>query len=338
MKKSFSTEKFKRFSRSRQRYQLVRVIFPRTYSSDKHTNHTWHRLEEPITAPTVFSINKNHSEMMSFFKNISQISSSYNVYINMENVTVVTTDAIIYMLLNCEILKNKYSQLRFNGNFPKDPIAKNLLYNSGFLDKLFNVKLPISERLEKNILQIETGATTNSELAGKVIQFALECLGNKRSAVSSKSSYRNIIESMSNTNNHAYDAKEPIKKWYLMALYDKENERVSFSFLDSGKGIIATVKKRLFEDYGILRHMSVLESALEGKVFNRTSTDKMERGKGLPSIYTSCKEGKTDNLVIIANKAYYDVKNDKKIALKHSFKGTLISWDFIKDENNDKNN
>lgn len=222
-----------------------------------------------------------------------------------------------------------------NGNFPKEEKSKTLLFHSGFLEKLFKTKNPYDEIKHKTILKVETGTDTNSPLAGDIISFALKSL-NEKPSYSSRRSYSNIIEAMSNTNNHAYNENEKIKKWYLMALYDEESNKVSFSFLDSGYGIVATVKKRNIENFGIYSHVNILESALNGNIYNnRSQTGLIERGKGLPSIYSSFQSGHTDNLVIISNKAFFDAKNNQYIKLKHSFDGTLISWDFI--QNGEKN-
>ncbi|KIM08769.1 MAG: hypothetical protein KU29_03320 [Sulfurovum sp. FS06-10] len=239
------------------------------------------------------------------------------------------------MLLFIEVLRDTYN-FHLNGNFPDDPDSKSLLLYSGFLEQLFKSKSVLEKAKNKSILKIVTGTNTNPIVAREVIDFALSSLKDAHSSMS-RSSYKNIIEAMSNTNNHAYEKNQNIKKWYLMALYDEKSNKVSFAFSDNGHGIIATVKKRNHEKFGMASHTTILESALKGSIYNRSQTNLEERGKGLPSINSSFKRGHTDNLVIIANKAYYNVKNDEKIRLKHSFKGTLISWDFIKGEKDEKN-
>lgn len=334
MKKVHSSPRYKHFLQKRHEYQLKRKQHPRFFVPRMHTQYNGAIQPKddpfPIDAPNIFSIVNNQKEMLSFFRDIKQnVVFNCNVFINMNDVTQVTTDAIIYMLLFFDNLKEKYPNLKFNGNFPKDEKSKILLFHSGFLEKLFKTKNPYDQITHKAILKIETGTDTNAVLAGNIITFALNSLSESPS-YNSRRSYRNIIEAMSNTNNHAYEKNEKIKKWYLMALYDETNNKVSFSFLDSGHGIISTVKKKNFEKLGLISHISILESVLNADTHNnRSQTELIQRGKGLPSIYASFKSGYTDNLVIISNKAFLDARNNKRIRLKHSFDGTLISWDFI---------
>ncbi|AHJ12994.1 hypothetical protein [Sulfurospirillum multivorans] len=334
MKKIHSSAKYKHFLKKRHEYQLKRKQYPRYFMSHKHTqyNGAIQPGDTPfsIDAPTIFSIINNQIEMLNFFKDIKRnMNENCNLFIDMERVTLVTTDAIIYMLLFFDNLKEIYPNFKLNGNFPKDEKSKILLFHSGFLEKVFKTKNPYDQIKHKAILKIETGTDTNATLAGDIITFALNSL-NEAPSYSSRRSYRNIIEAMSNTNNHAYEKNEKVKKWYLMALYDEESNKVSFSFLDSGHGIISTVKKKNFEKLGLISHISILESVLNAETHNnRSQTELIQRGKGLPSIYASFKSGYTDNLVIISNKAFLDAKNNQRIKLKHSFDGTLISWDFI---------
>lgn len=334
MKRIHSTARYKHFLQKRHEYQLKRTQNPRYYMPRMHTqyNSAIQPKDDPfqIDAPNIFSIVNNQKEMLGFFRDIKRnVVFNCNVFINMNDVTQVTTDAIIYMLLFFDNLKEKYPNLKFNGNFPKDEKSKILLFHSGFLEKLFKTKNPYDQITHRAILKIETGTDTNAALAGNIITFALNSL-NETPSYSSRRSYRNIIEAMSNTNNHAYEKNEKVKKWYLMALYDEESNKVSFSFLDSGHGIISTVKKKNFEKLGLISHISILESVLNAETHNnRSQTELIQRGKGLPSIYASFKSGYTDNLVIISNKAFLDARNNKRIRLKHSFDGTLISWDFI---------
>lgn len=344
MKKKYHSSSYKHYIQKRQEYQFKRTQQNRKYKGAIQFSKSIKGLSDAkdefvrIESPENLSIIENPEEMLNFFKKISRhVKNNSKVYIDIKHVKYVTIDAIIYMLLFFEVLRDTYT-FELNGNFPDDADSKSLLLHSGFLEQLFKEKSGYNQNKHKAILKIETGTDTNPLVAGEVIKFALSSLKDNPSPTS-RSSYKNIIEAMSNTNNHAYEKNQNVKKWYLMALYDEKKNKVSFAFSDNGLGIIATVKKRNLEKYGFVSHPSILESALSGNIYiNRSQTNLAERGKGLPSINSSFKRGDTDNLVIIANKAYYDVKNDKKIKLKHSFKGTLISWDFIKDEDKNEDN
>ena len=49
----------------------------------------------------------------------------------------------------------------------------------------------------------------------------------------------------------------------------------------------------------------------------------LKRGKGLPKIYSHSKEDNIKELIIIANKAFVNCKEDKTRNIKNSLNGTL---------------
>lgn len=135
---------------------------------------------------------------------------------------------------------------------------------------------------------------------------------------------------MSNTHKHAYPEESEVlhTRWYCFAEYDKE-ETVSFSFMDTGAGIPATVKKNFTEKIDILgikgEHKYVV-SALDGEF--RTATHEGHRGKGLPKIREFCTNKKIENLHILTNRAdivvFPNGYNSKD--LHTPLCGTLYSW------------
>ncbi len=337
MKKVYSAAQYRVHIKRRQEYQADRAEkrssrLESFYARNMTKNPFVASPKRPkitISAPTIFSITENAEDMLVFFNEIKKFAKEhYKIFIHMKDVERVTPDAIVYMLLKFEFLEQKYQDFSFNGNLPINQESRELLISSGFFEKLFKISAEENLMDKEEVLRIKSGTIPDPVVAGEVISFALERLKNS-SSLASKGNYRNIIESMANTNDHAYDKADILKTWYLMAFFDKKNEKVSFAFLDSGRGIAATVKKKILENIITKNDTHLLKSALNGEF--RTKTAQAERGKGLPSIKESFERKNTDNLVIIANKAYINMKAKQEITLRHTFSGTLIVWDFIKD-------
>lgn len=129
-------------------------------------------------------------------------------------------------------------------------------------------------------------------------------------------------------------------KWYLMANFDKINNKINFVFLDTGFGIPKTINKNYKEKVAQILQNSVgelgfifaapeahlIESALQGGF--RTKTNQHFRGKGLPCIYEFYKNNYIQDLIIISNYGYIDCVRNYKIQLMNKFHGTLYSWSF----------
>lgn len=284
-------------------------------------------------APLNFSIINNPEETSAFFNNIitfitNRKNFGKNIFIDISKISNLTIDALMYLLAIVnnlsENFKNKYS---FSGNAPSNEDVRKLFAESGFYHFVkYQGNAPLAK--SNDTVQIMSGENCDTGLAKKICDFVSE-----KAAVSKRCCsflYNMIIELMSNTHRHAYPEGQGIlhSRWYCFAEYDRENI-VSFSFMDTGAGIPATVRKKFYERIDFLQikgEHSYVVSALQGEF--RTATGKSNRGKGLPKIREFCSTSKIKNLHILANRA--DVMVNKRgytsSDITTSLCGTLYYW------------
>jgi len=230
--------------------------------------------------------------------------------------------------------KKRNMELRFKA--PQNIELKEKVYNSGFVtySKPRNYVEKNKEK-SKNYLTIENndnfriqkGSFINRTYLRKIIEF----VENKKQG-SKKVLYPILHEMMENTMFHAYDENDLTrpKDWYLFSECDSHT--IKFFFLDTGKGIVGTARKRWHDIFKLINKDSeILKTVLEGK--HRTQTKKKYRGKGLPHIYETSLNNKILNLKIISNKGCLNLNGDRD--LKEELIGTLFYWEM--DVEGDKN-
>lgn len=286
-----------------------------------------------ITAPETFSLIQAPSGVLGFASMISECGRSEHptpIYCNLEDIKVLTPDAILYFKSQLEAFKEVHPDRKIHGRLPKDKDAANLLIESGFLSS-YNMKRSIppeeSHSQNKNILQMENGVHVKSQVAKQAVLFARKHLGLAR--VETSSTYTTIIELMKNTYQHAYDGNVKYsRRWWLIAVHMPESNLVSFSVLDNGVGIPNTVRKKFWEHFKITLNEDVdyIASALEGGF--RTRTGKKHRGNGLPSIFECYQNSEIYNLKVFSNRGFVDYSETTPPKnLDHHFRGALICWD-----------
>jgi hypothetical protein len=250
------------------------------------------------------------------------VGKGITVLLDLTNIQSLAPEALLYLLSYMDQLRERGQGQLLMGNTPSDPGLKSLLACSGFYEYVFTSN-PLGQN-SSHILKIETGFKVQEVTAKKVKDFAQRHLGFKDKK---KGLYPTIIECMANTNNHAA-GKLGSKKWWLMALQNKEKDCVHFTFLDNGSSIPKTVAKKFFTD-GFSDDSSLILSALKGELRSRTKLT--WRGKGLPKVYASCKKELISNLVILSGKGCYESGNESNSDSNEKFRGTLLARDYTRD-------
>lgn len=290
--------------------------------------------EEHFEAPKIFSFIENSDLTISYFDRlISYISKKENfgsqIFIDTSKVEVLTIDALMYLLA---LVNNRNRNLKtkyfFKGNFPRNPKIRKLMENSGF-DRFvqYSGDKPIIKSVDN--IQIVSGEKVDTNLAKKICDFILK-KGNV-TRVACQFIYNMMIELMANVYAHAYSEANSIlySRWYCFAEYDAVENTVNFTFMDTGDGIPSTVRKHGLEHIDFLDLKGdgpYVLSALKGEL--RSKTKKAYRGKGLPKVFSYCKNNQIQNMRIITNKAdvtIMDSEPDSK-ELPTSLKGTLFYW------------
>lgn len=283
-------------------------------------------------APLDFSFITNPNGTNFFFTQIINfISDSRNfgkkIFIDISKIQHLTIDALMYLLaivnnMN-DSFNNKYS---FSGNAPMDEKTKKMFTESGFYDYVrYSGREPITSNSDS--VKIVSGKISDTSIAKQIADFVIDKA--KITISQAHFIYIMMIEMMSNTQKHAYNHNGVLlPQWYCYAEYDKK-DTISFTFMDTGEGIPATVHKNFAERLDFLKIKGddkYVVSALEG-VF-RTATQQINRGKGLPKIRQFCQTKKIYNMRILTNRANVSVLSEKceSALLDAPLNGTLYFW------------
>ncbi len=245
----------------------------------------------------------------------------------------MTPDALLYLVAFLDYYRIKKSNCRISGNVPTDTRCKRLLIQSGFFDYVHSKGIPKDRSVR--ILKIEKHSLVEGPLAKNILLFCMRHLG-EENRKQLRDVYRTILELMNNTRDHAYPEDREKLRWYIMAVYDANTTSLTVSFLDTGVGIPATIRRKFSEKIrdimgqvpGISqtapKQNVLIRSALAGDF--RTRTDEGYRGKGLPSIYKCFEGGSVRNLTIVSNQAYLNLASETGYDLVKGLRGSLYSW------------
>ncbi|MCL5027481.1 MAG: hypothetical protein M1480_00525 [Bacteroidetes bacterium] len=339
-KKKKKKEPVYKSEKSRKRALRKKNPFYHRFSSiSKRKNSKIYDLEKNpeilyLIAPQNFSLSKlSYIEAtLKFFNKLDSGVHRYNsVFLNMENITFLSEDAILYLLSRLHAYKIMYPNYSVSGNFPNDKTCEKLLLDSNFTKYIITKRKPKINN--KEIFPIRDGIDSDGEILGEVLNFIESKID--LSEDNSFDMYGPMLECLTNSKNHAYNnSMSKLHRWWLIAIPDKNHKKVHYTSLDNGLGIPTTINKKfadIVKSFVSNKDPDLIISALNGEF--RTRTGKVERGKGLPSVFESTNNKQIDNLTIISNFAYVKIGRNKKILEKEllvkRFRGTLISWDFV---------
>lgn len=293
-------------------------------------------------SPENFSILDNCVQTLAFFKDIvKEIQMNHfntKIFLDLEKVKHVTTDAIMYLLAIMGNIDNNVNQT-FAGNLPKDENVKKSFWNSGFNDyvETSNIKVPSNDK-ESEKIKITNGDRVKTDLVKGICDFVNEsCHTDKRYT---SNLYEVLIELMANTVQHAYTINEIWTKhnWYIFI--EDIGDQIQFYFLDIGEGIPKTMKKSFLEKLSsnvLKKDAELIMSAFEGEL--RSQTDLESRGKGLPCVKAYALEDEIEEFSVISGHGRCIFSHDKDwIAKKEIFDqtsrldGTLYYWTIRKDK------
>lgn len=292
-----------------------------------------------IKAPENFTLIGNPEPVIDF---ISKLKKSFDrrekVFVVLFEVKNINYDAIIVLL--SILVRFKSQKINFNGDFPADISAKQILTESGFFKNLYKHfveadRYNISQDNE-NLIHTHAWKNVDSTLSAKVIEQASQTVwGEKRRC---QGAQRALIELMLNTNNHATVGVEGDKHWWLSVNHRKKENKVSFSFVDYGVGVFKSLEnkpegnkfyKAIDKMLAIFNHTNnaeLLRLVLTGEM-HKSVTGEHYRGKGLPGINDAFTRNSFSNLFIISNDVYADVSNNIYKKMNSNFSGTFLYWE-----------
>lgn len=340
------TQEYKEWIKWRNYKELIRRTQKKKWkkSADKRRiedntrlkqNHKTDTYSNPhsFVAPITFSFIENYHETNIFFQDILAFSnhkksSKRMAFIDISKVSVLTIDALLYLIA---IISDSNNSTRRHcsiaGNIPDNPLIRRKFEESGIYKFVkSSTNAPINRTVDN--IQIISGETCNTLLAKRISDFIVE-----KTHIEPRECgflYCIMIELMSNTHKHAYNISIKYPRWYCYVEYSKNEKLLRFTFMDTGEGIPATVRKNFKERIDLLNltdENKYIISALSGEF--RTSTRQSNRGKGLPSIKECCDKKYINNLKIISNYAEVSYSSDRLSGKDHKtlFRGTLFYWE-----------
>ena len=325
-KKLYSTNKWKNYLRHRQEDELRKRQRHRVKKRALQAERIKRRKHEgpkfvTVTATNVFSLVRNPEEVTAFLRQVKFLGEKSNLAFDLSGITAMTSDAVAALVATIRGMP----ETRVRGNVPNDFAATEMLMQSGFFDYARSVN-PLPPCTRGRILQKQS-KKVEPTVARDLIHIGTEA--NYGAPRHHFSTYRVLIESMSNTHNHAGKQHAGTKTWWATVYADKLTGRVCYTFLDVGVGIFRSIKigamRHLYRLAGVTSNTRILRDILEGKV--ESSTGVAYRGKGIPAIYRLFQEGRILSLVIIANDVYANLTTGDFRVLPTEFAGTLLYWE-----------
>ncbi len=256
-----------------------------------------------------------------------QFSRKHSVEIDLSATNSMTSDAITVLVSHLK--DGRFTHGRpYRGNTPANEKLKTQFTESGFFKYVMSAHKP--KNPEHGSIRARSKFKVDSRMALELIVLATKKLYNKY--VKQGSVYKTLLECMNNTWDHAAGGKAQRERWWASVYYDDEAQKASFTFVDNGVGIFesrdpsvlhdALVKLRVKSNTEMLRKMLRKEIP--------SITEIPYRGRGIPSIYDCFLRGEIENLIVITNDVYANVKSDKFRTLNRPFRGTFFYWEVSK--------
>ena len=308
-------------------------------SSSTHSHVIDKDIKQAIAAPCDFRLIYNREECLDFFRMlrndeaVSIIRNRRFVRITLKDVQRMDYAAISVLTAISDELKS--NNITITGDFPRNEECKQFLLESGFLNQMYddnNKPFPKAEKSE--MIFFEKGCGTLSENDNKKISNIV----------------KNVTKHLTGTPKHNQSIKTILleicgnsiewsgtknKQWLLGVKYD--SNKVTFTVVDVGKGILETLYRkfgRRATDFITLKtEADVLMGAFDKKY--GSTTQQVNRNKGLPSVKANYQDGKIKNLIVLTNNVVLHFANQEQsrtFARKSPrFKGTFYQWEMDSD-------
>lgn len=292
-----------------------------------------------IEAPPDFRLFANPDGCLEFFQ---AVRSEYSIFtkgkknfvkISFANITQVDYAAIC--VIKAIVHDLKYRRIYTKCEFARDPECHKFLMESDFFDDFYKSKTQKFEKADKSdLIFFEKGEEKLKDEANRKIGELVKRVVNH---LTGEAKHFNpvktiLLEVCGNSIEHAYATN---KHWLLGLKY--EEDKVIFTVTDVGKGILDTLKrkfKNVLGDFFAKRdNLEILVGAFQKKY--GSSTEEVNRNKGLPSVRVRSENGSIRNLLVMTNNVilHFEDPNQCKVLKTGSarFKGTIYQWELTKE-------
>lgn len=249
------------------------------------------------------------------------------IWFELSDVTQLDIGAVGLLLTAVNLLsRNGVSVV---GTLPNNEDCRDFLIETGYLEHVYIIQGKKPKRKDERNLLIERGfdKTSNTRI-GDEVRKAVKYLTNQEHSF--RPVYSIIQEMCANSIEHAnYEKRQ--KNW-LVSIYYTES-KVVFTMTDIGKGIIATLKKKVRQKFKdtvrLVDEIETLKGAFDKKY--QSSTFEENRNQGLPKIKEASSQKYIDNLKVITNNVFVDFTDDHNSRnLKHKLRGTFYYWELTR--------
>ncbi|MBO7617878.1 MAG: hypothetical protein J6T22_11785 [Bacteroidales bacterium] len=298
------------------------------------------RMEVPlpglVNAPKKLSILSDVNGCVRFFTNIRQQANVVSLHPGIRSVTlniagISEIDLPTTMVLNALGRELGGQRINLSGNFPDDEQCRDFFEKTGFLNDKVNgqgVKFNKSEKTDYFTFNKGQGKLRIEDTIRicKIVRHACEHVGHDEF-------YDDVVSIIKEIAGNSIEWSKSFRdQWTLGVMF--EDNRVTFSILDLGRGILDTIYRKFITKLkGLFNNDIDFLSDVFDKQYSSSSREE-NRYKGLPSIKKAYIEGKIQNLCVMTNSVLmtFDRPADsiQFSTSRKAFNGTLYFWEINK--------
>ncbi|MEO8649174.1 MAG: hypothetical protein ABI539_08415 [Acidobacteriota bacterium] len=289
-----------------------------------------------VPAPEHFSLIHEPVKAVEHLNEIARRAEKSKIVMSdMSHVNNFSTDVLIALIAYAND-GNRGNKAKILVRSPLDPELTDKYHDSGIYGDT-NIRFGDGSIRPANgtIFRI-SDTEVKGEIAKRLITFATNHVFGTTQKL--KGVYATMIECMNNTVNHATAEGDDKEVWWATVYCDTKRQIAFFNFLDSGIGILESIKLRwpdvFLRSVGLRDSPGLLRDVLKGKIGSRTGLS--YRGNGLPEIYKRFKRGQMSRLIIVSNDVYADLEKDEYRLLPKPFRGTFFHWEISYDKHFDR--
>ena len=339
MKKIYAERKYTKWkatsSRKSLRAKPHRKFKNRLYRKGLSIHRRWEN-HNPIPAPSDFRFVDNTEECLDFFRKIRDKKNHYynegNYFVALELKKVQQIDYCSVSVLKALLMDFKPQNIFVQGNSPENRECFNFLKTSGYYDGLLSLtNKTFHEKGDSDRMVFTQGSGMLSDAEDFEVVMLLKKIRRHLTGQDGHCPQLRtiILEICGNSIEHSDSFK---RQWTFGVKYEKN--KVIITLIDTGKGILKTLYKRLgrkFTDFVAKTNTEVLDGAFNKKYESRTLDQ--NRNKGLPVIKMRFMEGYIKNLVVITNNVilnFEDMKKSQYFSHGFGFDGTIFKIELDK--------
>ncbi|UQY33837.1 hypothetical protein K8U54_19300 [Pseudomonas fulva] len=298
-----------------------------------------------LRLPSIISLSEGEfrSQVIQFIRKMKDRVASpevSNVIIDFSRITMLHPCGTLLFVAELErLFESPFAQKKLSAIYPVDRNVEQMFQHIKLLERL-GLPPRISEINASNVLPwlYASGHEGDLDSIAEKLPKILTEGGNMEIRLALMSG---MAEAVANSSEHAYlkQSKTPVPgsvplKWWLFAR--QSGDDVSVVICDLGLGIPGTLEANWREELGSLlktrsglkrKDHKMIELAL---TVGKTSTNKVNRGKGLKDILKVVRDKKVGEICIFSNRGVYslDSPNDSLVSRdeRNSINGTIVQW------------